>query len=79
MVIRIVRKNPTTTIDNYLCFYEVFSLRIIDFDGTVVEKNLKLDIQSFNYCVFQMVSGGIWIEFLKYVLIRKKSNFNYLL
>ncbi|GBC24435.1 uncharacterized protein OCT59_009094 [Rhizophagus irregularis] len=57
MVIRIVRKNPTTTIDNYLCFYEVFSLRIIDFDGTVVEKNLKLDIQSFNYCVFQMVSG----------------------
>ncbi|PKB98480.1 hypothetical protein RhiirA5_431320, partial [Rhizophagus irregularis] len=60
MVIRIIRKNATTSINNYLCFYEVLSLRIINLDGTVVEKNLKLNIQSFNYCVFQMVSGGEW-------------------
>ncbi|CAG8779628.1 16663_t:CDS:2, partial [Rhizophagus irregularis] len=59
MVIRIIRKNATTSINNYLCFYEMFSLRIINLDGTVVEKNLKLDIQPLNYCVFQMISGDV--------------------
>jgi hypothetical protein len=76
MVIRIIRKNATTSINNYLCFYEVLSLRIINLDGTVVEKNLKLNIQSFNYCVFQMVSGGEWgewMEFLQYFLIKKNQ------
>ncbi|CAB4495910.1 unnamed protein product [Rhizophagus irregularis] len=55
---------------------DVLSLRIINLDGTVVEKNLKLNIQSFNYCVFQMVSGGEWgewMEFLKYFLIKKNQ------
>ncbi|CAB4428016.1 unnamed protein product [Rhizophagus irregularis] len=70
MVIRIIRKNETS-INNYLCFYEMFSLRIINLDGTVVEKNLKLDIQPLNYCVFQMISGGVWMEFLRYFLIKK--------
>ncbi|CAB4383299.1 unnamed protein product [Rhizophagus irregularis] len=70
MVIRIIRKNATS-INNYLCFYEMFSLRIINLDGTVVEKNLKLDIQPLNYCVFQMISGGVWMEFLRYFLIKK--------
>ncbi|PKK72882.1 hypothetical protein RhiirC2_848078 [Rhizophagus irregularis] len=76
MVIRIIRKNATTSINNYLCFYEVLSLRIINLDGTVVEKNLKLNIQSFNYCVFQMVSGGEWgewMKFLKYFLNKKNQ------
>ncbi|RGB32297.1 hypothetical protein C1646_707122 [Rhizophagus diaphanus] len=75
MVVRIVRKNTTTSINNYLCFYEMLSLRIISPDGTVVEKDLKLDIQPLNYCVFQMVSGGIWMEFMKYQLIRKNQIF----
>ncbi|CAB4383301.1 unnamed protein product [Rhizophagus irregularis] len=55
---------------------DVLSLRIINLDGTVVEKNLKLNIQSFNYCVFQMVSGGEWgewMKFLKYFLIKKNQ------
>ncbi|CAB5217332.1 unnamed protein product [Rhizophagus irregularis] len=51
----------------------MFSLRIINLDGTVVEKNLKLDIQPLNYCVFQMISGSKWMEFLKYFLIRKNQ------
>ncbi|CAG8524038.1 813_t:CDS:10 [Rhizophagus irregularis] len=75
MVVRIVRKNVTTSINNYLCFHEMLSLRIINTDGTVVEKDLKLDIQPLNYCAFQMVSGGIWLEYMKYVLIRKNQIF----
>src|SRR5438045_2889546 len=64
IVARIVRVNTTTEITT--CFYEMFSLRIIHPDGTVDEKDIKLDIPQFNYCVSQ---NGT--EFLNYYLIRK--------
>ncbi|CAB4421575.1 unnamed protein product [Rhizophagus irregularis] len=76
MVVRIIRKNAATSINRYLCFYEMLSLRIINTDGTVVEKDLKLDIQPLNYCVFQLPSSGnIFLEFMKHLLIRKNQIF----
>ncbi|GES76898.1 hypothetical protein GLOIN_2v1639405 [Rhizophagus clarus] len=65
MVVRIIRKNATSSINKYLCFYELFSLRIINLDGTVVEKDLNLGIQALNYCVFQ-TSNELFSEFLRY-------------
>jgi hypothetical protein len=72
MIIRVVRKNATTSINRYLCFYEMFSLRIINLDGTVVEKDLKLPVQAFNYCVFQD-NTGLFVEYMRYYLIKNNQ------
>jgi hypothetical protein len=73
MIVRIIRKNATSSINNYLCFHEMLSLRIINLDGTVEEKDLKLNVQAFNYCVFQKQIDGIYLEFMTYNLIRKNQ------
>jgi hypothetical protein len=73
MIIRVVRKNATSSINNYLCFYEMLSLRIINLDGIVVEKDLKLPVQSFNYCVFQISNNGIFMEYMRYYLIKNNQ------
>ncbi|GBB87515.1 hypothetical protein RclHR1_00140019 [Rhizophagus clarus] len=74
MIIRIIRKNATSSFNNYLCFYETLSLRIINLDGTATEKDLNLDVQAFNYCVFQTTPGS-FLEFMKYYLFRKNQLF----
>ncbi|RIA97775.1 hypothetical protein C1645_813648, partial [Glomus cerebriforme] len=71
MVIRIVRKNAIKSMPDRSCFYEILSLRLIYTNGTVIEKDIKLDIQSFNYCIFS--NDGIIEEYLKYYLIRKNQ------
>src|SRR4051794_14662781 len=48
VVIRIIRRNfrlPTAA-----CTFEMLSLRIIHPNGTIVERDIKLDIQQFNFC-----------------------------
>ncbi|RIA80123.1 hypothetical protein C1645_793218 [Glomus cerebriforme] len=71
MVMRIARKNPSTSTPTSPCFYEMLSLRFIYPNGTVVEKDIKLDIQSFNYCV--IANEALTEEFLKYFLIRNNQ------
>src|SRR3954454_8851985 len=61
VVAKIIRKNANTSTPYKDCFLEMLSLRIIHLNGTVVEKDIKLDIPQFNYC------DG----FLDYHLIRK--------
>jgi hypothetical protein len=72
MIIRVIRKNATSSINNYLCFYERLSLRIINLDGTVVEKDLNLPVQAFNYCVFQD-NTGTFMEYMRYHLIKNNQ------
>lgn len=67
VVARIVRKNMKTATG--VCFHEILSLRIIHPDGFVDEKDIKLDIPSFNYCFVLQQNGRI--EFLDYYLISK--------
>ncbi|CAB4375651.1 unnamed protein product [Rhizophagus irregularis] len=65
MVIRIVRRDSPPNND---CFINMLSLRIINLDGTVIEKDYKnLDIPKINYCSL------IKSYPLKYYLIRKKQ------
>ena len=45
-VARIVRKNRSTTVNIKTCFHEIFSLRIIRPNGTVDEKDIKLNSTS---------------------------------
>src|ERR1043166_672360 len=45
-VARIIRKNMNTSTATEDCFYEMLSLRIIHLNGTVDEKDIKLDIPS---------------------------------
>src|SRR3954469_9549438 len=53
VVVRIIRQNMNTSTATKVCFYEMLSLRIIHPNGTVNEKDIKLDIQPFNYCFVQ--------------------------
>jgi hypothetical protein len=51
VVVRIVRANANTTTTDLTCYYEILSLRIINLDGTVIEKDIKLEgVQQSNYC-----------------------------
>jgi len=68
-VARIVRSNKNTTEPPKICFYDTFSLRIIYLNGTVDEKDIKLDIPQINYCF--ITQDGLPIRFLDYFLIRK--------
>ncbi|PKK70377.1 hypothetical protein RhiirC2_849977 [Rhizophagus irregularis] len=52
------------------CSYEMFSLRIINTDGTIVIKDIKLEgVQQFNYC-FKYKNNN---DIIKYELIRKNQ------
>ena len=66
IVARIVRQNMSASTAIKTCFNEMLSLRIIHPNGTVDEKDIKLNIQPLNYCIFQ---NGT--ELLNYYLIRK--------
>src|ERR1044072_4006104 len=66
IVARIVRQNMSASTAIKTCFNEMLSLRIIHPNGTVDEKDIKLNIQPLNYCIFQ--NGA---ELLNYYLIRK--------
>src|ERR1043166_1187374 len=50
VVARIVRQNMNTSTATEGCFDEILSLRIIHPNGTVDEKDIKLDIHPLNYC-----------------------------
>src|SRR3954469_14265069 len=50
IIARVVRINVEASTAANVCFYEMLSLRMIHPNGTVEEKDIKLDIPQFNYC-----------------------------
>src|SRR3954454_9139875 len=52
VVARVVRKNASTSNPYQDCFFEIFSLRIIHPNGTVDEKDIKLEIKQVDHCNF---------------------------
>ena len=51
VVLRIIRKNPNVSTTDWTCFYEMLSLRIIYPNGTVIERDIKLEgVQQSSYC-----------------------------
>ncbi|CAI2173846.1 13664_t:CDS:2 [Funneliformis geosporum] len=77
VVLRIIRIKDIPRIDETIgiCTDEKFSLRIIYRNGTVVEKDLDLEIPLFNYCSRFDVTNGKNLELIEYYLIGK----NYIL
>src|SRR5688572_18963626 len=72
VVARIVRTKEATA--EKVCFFEIFSLRIIHPNGTVDEKDIELDkkgISTINYCFLD--KDNLSIRFLDYFLIRKNQ------
>ncbi|CAG8812629.1 12166_t:CDS:2, partial [Racocetra persica] len=61
IVLRIVRNDPNSnqlilnttsnTISSIACFQKLLSLRVLYSNGTVIERDIDLGIQSLNYCV----------------------------
>src|SRR5256885_883982 len=51
VVARIIKMDGNIPTTDKFCFDEILSLRIIHLNGTVEEKDIKLDIQPFNHCV----------------------------
>jgi hypothetical protein len=71
-VARIVRTKEVTA--EKVCFFEIFSLRIIHPNGTVDEKDIELDkkgIPLINYCFLN--KDNLLIRFLDYFLLRKNQ------
>jgi hypothetical protein len=83
VVVRIVRANANTTTTDLTCYYEILSLRIINLDGTVIEKDIKLEgVQQSNYC--KETYYRFAVDHLRYELIRTNqilviyhNNFNH--
>src|SRR6266498_2763950 len=69
VVLRIIRENVTRILKDRVCYLEKFSLRIIQLDGKVDEKDFDLGIQPFNYC--RLLSENV--EFMNFRLIRKNQ------
>src|SRR5438270_35640 len=59
---------------NAVCTFETLSLRIIHPNGTIVERDIKLNIQQFNFCIYNNPDKRAvdkQIKFLDFFLIRK--------
>ncbi|CAG8490790.1 11715_t:CDS:2, partial [Dentiscutata heterogama] len=83
IVLRIVREDPgsnklipNATISNTtMCLQNLLSLRILFSNGTVIEQNIDLEIQSLNYCISKLdVNSDLFDPIKLYAL-----NTNYVL
>ncbi|GBC39032.2 hypothetical protein GLOIN_2v1876581 [Rhizophagus irregularis DAOM 181602=DAOM 197198] len=75
VIIRIVRNDTSKSNSIEHCNYDTLFLRIINSDGTVIEKDIKLEgVQIFNFCSMKMGKDEAE-DHLKYEIIGKDKLF----